>query len=1405
MNNIELIQHLEELVSPVHVIKHNGEVLYSSTTRRTNNELYTNAELRQQFMNYLFQLDEPLYLANSRRYAGLLFSNGDYLLVGPVMWINAPKLSCSSYHHLGAAWLTLPRAKKSSYIKPLGDDFAHNKIDPIIKDDDYLSCIEPSSCLLEQSVLAQALKLRIHTNSAEWSSSAVYMLPSSGLQEHEYALARRSVADAKKYGIASKQKTFDLYAIYDTEVLMECAATSAHPSSSHKSASRLSQNFTQESTQGSIQATTHQLSDRTDIVDNAVDILQNDLAVSDGSVNLQNLEAAKQQLLAHHDALHLDVIECNKTHQASTKTVLQSVDKTPIQTDSYTITAHGMSEQAKSSQGRLYGNKTCLEQRSGQAQSKVLLDSIEQADCLVHTKDFAQDKSTSEIRMDVNSLRNTENEIEDNEPVRKLTLAELANAGDNALRGMKNKHDKQRASSALKAHPASQKSLSALASTAGSQDSAYPLQDIVKSNFRVAYDKSASKDYLLELEQLLTKYQLELNIGKVAHALEHKVNLQDIVICKPQIKRILNSGNAMLSFMHSSMHNQFLPGDMLTVVRNEQSLKHSRRTEGSFAHSASTFAHTTSWNSPLQKADEVLESVISDEPLLSKRRELSSVESGRDIEQCCLASKNPALHTALSQGQDVQLAEQSEDFRASSSLKELSQYGLQQNNLPLVTENFKWSDQIKEQESSQRMPTLSLESLANGENSELTGDIWAYCKGRDRKKLKASNKHTGFKAAALKNTLAESAASKNTTFNHTEGEASEQHSSAGTNEIVLQELSSNSAILPSIVTQSLDSKNVTTQSVKSTCEALLHVTLPRTADDTFKNTPHKLSKATSEDDQQTTLNEILADDIVHPRCNNLSHPVIELGCLQNIVSENVVVTIGGLYIFMSRGEFLARELLGKDLWISEQECSTSKNMVEPSSSQQLDMQQVNSCLHNKINVEYAALSKVVHRSHETNAWSLIGVKGQLSKLFGQHESLLAAWGTDISPLTLEQAYQPLECIYTPHTSVSAFDSLAKSALQQNILHPVYVDAHHTMLSKLTDNDLEHESNDITSIYYYAAEYLACSAVMEANPLVRAQLLARVQTRGLSDSFYERAEDVSSESPLKDESLRNERIKAINVLLKTYFEVSRAVSEDNTPIDQVALKEFLSSSVIDSKHLPLQQVLSTETPHNAYSYELKHLQAITDGQPEQALRALRSPMHGEEGRMGFTPLRHAKNSAIINATLDARAAIRGGVRVETAYTMADYMILMSELCQTVEEAVKLREECTYRFAELVQQSKQKKKTKYSVMVSRLLEEMERSIFVKVSREDLVACVSRNEDYVQRVFKEEVGESLMEHMRRIRIERAKDLIANSDIKVSELAELLQFSSTSHFARVFKIFEGVSPAEYKAKHYAKQMHRG
>jgi two-component system response regulator YesN len=49
-------------------------------------------------------------------------------------------------------------------------------------------------------------------------------------------------------------------------------------------------------------------------------------------------------------------------------------------------------------------------------------------------------------------------------------------------------------------------------------------------------------------------------------------------------------------------------------------------------------------------------------------------------------------------------------------------------------------------------------------------------------------------------------------------------------------------------------------------------------------------------------------------------------------------------------------------------------------------------------------------------------------------------------------------------------------------------------------------------------------------------------------------------------------------------------------------------------------------------------------------------------------------------------------------------------------------------------------------------------------------------------------------RIRVERAKAYLASGSVAIKEVSALVGFRDPAYFARVFKRFEGTSPADYR-----------
>lgn len=76
----------------------------------------------------------------------------------------------------------------------------------------------------------------------------------------------------------------------------------------------------------------------------------------------------------------------------------------------------------------------------------------------------------------------------------------------------------------------------------------------------------------------------------------------------------------------------------------------------------------------------------------------------------------------------------------------------------------------------------------------------------------------------------------------------------------------------------------------------------------------------------------------------------------------------------------------------------------------------------------------------------------------------------------------------------------------------------------------------------------------------------------------------------------------------------------------------------------------------------------------------------------------------------------------------------------------------------------------------------------------ACMSRF--HFARVFRDVVGASPMEYLRRRRIERAQALLREGRHKISQIASELCFFDQSHFVRSFRHATGCTPARFAAQ---------
>ncbi len=74
------------------------------------------------------------------------------------------------------------------------------------------------------------------------------------------------------------------------------------------------------------------------------------------------------------------------------------------------------------------------------------------------------------------------------------------------------------------------------------------------------------------------------------------------------------------------------------------------------------------------------------------------------------------------------------------------------------------------------------------------------------------------------------------------------------------------------------------------------------------------------------------------------------------------------------------------------------------------------------------------------------------------------------------------------------------------------------------------------------------------------------------------------------------------------------------------------------------------------------------------------------------------------------------------------------------------------------------------------------------------VSYSNSYVSRIFNELEGVSITTYINQIRIEKAKELLEQTNFSVQEIIDRIGFETPQYFSLVFKKAEGMSPREYR-----------
>lgn len=130
---------------------------------------------------------------------------------------------------------------------------------------------------------------------------------------------------------------------------------------------------------------------------------------------------------------------------------------------------------------------------------------------------------------------------------------------------------------------------------------------------------------------------------------------------------------------------------------------------------------------------------------------------------------------------------------------------------------------------------------------------------------------------------------------------------------------------------------------------------------------------------------------------------------------------------------------------------------------------------------------------------------------------------------------------------------------------------------------------------------------------------------------------------------------------------------------------------------------------------------------------------------------------------------------------------------LEEQKKLVEEKAMLLYELI--SKQKVAAP-SKMIQAALDYIDRHFNENISLQDVADNINISKNYLCDIFKKELGMTFINYVTNLRIEKAKEYLTNTDMKMYEVSYAVGYNDYAYFSQIFKKHTGTTLSAYRRK---------
>ena len=236
-------------------------------------------------------------------------------------------------------------------------------------------------------------------------------------------------------------------------------------------------------------------------------------------------------------------------------------------------------------------------------------------------------------------------------------------------------------------------------------------------------------------------------------------------------------------------------------------------------------------------------------------------------------------------------------------------------------------------------------------------------------------------------------------------------------------------------------------------------------------------------------------------------------------------------------------------------------------------------------------------------------------------------------------------------------------------------------------------------------------------------------------------------------------------------------------------------------LPRQLNIEPDISNNRHAHkpedeERDFLQAVMNGNIDFVRKNCEDKRFTDSkgvGQLSTDAITNLKYHMVITTALITRACIYKGLESETAFQMSDFYIQKLDYAKTIDDITEIHDHMVLDFTGKMRLLK--KNTGTSKNINKAINYIYSHIKERITVEDIAGYTKLSASYLSRQFSKETGISISDYIREKKTEEAKTLLKKSEYSIQEIADMLSFSSQSHFIQIFKNYTGMTPKKYRS----------